>query len=235
MSNIDINENNDEYQFDIIEGSENPSIEVNENNSSFPFDIVESGNFSTLIETSNEPAINFDLISNCSASFDLIEESIVFQFDVITDSETIPIEINEGQVFPFDIIIGGDCNGNGGKDGLSAYELYVQSTTDIPVLSLSAWLKSLKADVDISHLAVVDASNIDPYLHIWRQKIDANYIHDQAVPKSVWTINHPLNKKVSVTITDTAGTVVEGQVTINNGNKVVIEFNFPFSGEAILN
>ena len=66
-------------------------------------------------------------------------------------------------------------------------------------------------------------------------KIDSNYVHDQAQPSSIWTINHPLNKKVSVTITDTAGTVVEGQVTINDGNKVVIEFNFPFSGEAILN
>ena len=64
---------------------------------------------------------------------------------------------------------------------------------------------------------------------------DKNYVHDQAVPKSIWTIDHTLNKKVSITITDTAGTVVEGQVTINDGNKVVIEFNFPFSGEAILN
>lgn len=89
--------------------------------------------------------------------------------------------------------------------------------------------------VDVSTKAETDASNIDDHLHIWQQKIDANYVHDQAVPKSIWTINHPLNKKVSVTITDTAGTVVEGRVTINDGNQVVIEFNFPFSGEAILN
>lgn len=67
------------------------------------------------------------------------------------------------------------------------------------------------------------------------EDVDANYVHDQAQPASIWTINHFLNKKVSVTITDSAGTVVEGQVTINDGNKVVIEFNFPFSGEAILN
>lgn len=65
--------------------------------------------------------------------------------------------------------------------------------------------------------------------------VDKNYIHDQPIPNSIWTINHPLNKKVSVTIIDTSGNVVEGKVTINNGNKVVIEFNFPFSGEAILN
>lgn len=100
------------------------------------------------------------------------------------------------------------------------------------------WREALRIVGDSASLstkAETDASNIDSHIHIWRQKIDANYVHDQAQPVNIWTINHPLNKKVSVTITDTAGTVVEGQVTINDGNKVVIEFNFPFSGEAILN
>lgn len=64
---------------------------------------------------------------------------------------------------------------------------------------------------------------------------DKNYIHDQIIPSTIWEINHSLNKKVSVTIIDTAGTVVEGKVTVNNGSKVTVEFNFPFNGEAILN
>lgn len=64
---------------------------------------------------------------------------------------------------------------------------------------------------------------------------DKNYVHDQIEPSKIWVINHTLNKKVSVTITDTAGTVVEGKVTVNNGSKVTVEFNFPFNGEAILN
>lgn len=64
---------------------------------------------------------------------------------------------------------------------------------------------------------------------------DRNFIYTQIQPDTIWTVEHPLNKKVSVTVTDTAGTVVEGKVTINNGSKVVIEFNFPFNGEAILN
>src|SRR5690606_28053686 len=64
---------------------------------------------------------------------------------------------------------------------------------------------------------------------------DKNYVHDQYINSSIWTINHPLNKKVSVTVTDTAGTVVEGEVTINDGSQVVVKFNAPFKGEAILN
>ena len=66
-------------------------------------------------------------------------------------------------------------------------------------------------------------------------KLDANYVHDQAQPSSIWTINHPLNKKVSVTVTDTAGTVVEGQVIIKDNSQVIIMFNNPFSGIAVLN
>lgn len=64
---------------------------------------------------------------------------------------------------------------------------------------------------------------------------DKNYVYVQSAPLSRWEIEHPLNKKVSVTVTDTAGTVVEGTVVINDGKKVIITFNYPFSGEAILN
>ena len=93
--------------------------------------------------------------------------------------------------------------------------------------------QDLKTEIDGK--ANTDASNIDDNLHIWRQKIDANYVHDQAQPSSIWTINHPLNKKVSVTITDTAGTVIEGQVIIKDNSQVIITFNNPFSGIAVLN
>ena len=64
---------------------------------------------------------------------------------------------------------------------------------------------------------------------------DKTWIHDQFQAMSTWTINHPLNKKVSVTIQDTAGSEVEGEVVENDGTKVVIKFNYPFSGYAYLN
>lgn len=64
---------------------------------------------------------------------------------------------------------------------------------------------------------------------------DKTWVHNQTFASDTWTINHTLNKKVSVTVTDTAGTVIQGQVTLNDTSKVIIQFNFPFSGEAILN
>lgn len=64
---------------------------------------------------------------------------------------------------------------------------------------------------------------------------DKNFIHRQSVPSKVWSFAHPLQKKVSITVQDTAGSEIEGEVSINDGYTVEIKFNFPFSGEALLN
>lgn len=64
---------------------------------------------------------------------------------------------------------------------------------------------------------------------------DKNFIYEQNFPLATWEINHNLNKKPSVTVTDSANTTVEGQIIINDGVKVLITFNAPFSGTAILN
>lgn len=69
----------------------------------------------------------------------------------------------------------------------------------------------------------------------WIALEDKNYTYEQGTPSELWTIIHPLKKKVSVTITDSAGTVVIGKVTLNDGDKVIVEFGAPFSGYAELN
>lgn len=64
---------------------------------------------------------------------------------------------------------------------------------------------------------------------------DSNYIHNQSQSSEVWTINHNLNKYPSVTVVDTAGSVVEGEVTFISLNEIRVAFSSPFSGKAILN
>lgn len=64
---------------------------------------------------------------------------------------------------------------------------------------------------------------------------DKHFSYEQIAPSKIWVIFHDLNKRPSVSVTDTAGTEVRGNVTINDGERVVIEFNFPFSGYANLN
>lgn len=65
---------------------------------------------------------------------------------------------------------------------------------------------------------------------------DKTYVHDQFIPSTVWTIQHNLNKKPSVTVVDTAHTVVEGVVDYGDSiTQLTITFNYPFSGYATLN
>ena len=64
---------------------------------------------------------------------------------------------------------------------------------------------------------------------------DKTYRHIQNSASDVWTINHNLNKYPSVTVQDSAGSIVIGEVTYNNKNTITLTFNGAFSGEAHFN
>lgn len=64
---------------------------------------------------------------------------------------------------------------------------------------------------------------------------DLSYVHNQAVPAAVWTVNHNLGKRPSVTVEDSAGTDVVGEVDHVNANTLTITFTAGFSGTAYLN
>lgn len=60
------------------------------------------------------------------------------------------------------------------------------------------------------------------------------YVHSQPSPSATWTIIHALGGKPSVTIVDSAGTVVIGEVTYISDTEIQVEFTAPFSGFAYL-
>jgi len=64
---------------------------------------------------------------------------------------------------------------------------------------------------------------------------DASFEFVQAQPADTWTINHNLGKFPSVTIVDTAGDEVEGNVNHISNTQVVLSFSAAFSGRAFLN
>jgi len=64
---------------------------------------------------------------------------------------------------------------------------------------------------------------------------DKTYRHVQSVSSDTWTINHDLNKYPSVTVQDSAGSVVIGELTYNSKNTITLTFSGAFSGEAHLN
>jgi hypothetical protein len=64
---------------------------------------------------------------------------------------------------------------------------------------------------------------------------DKNYVHTQGTPAEVWTVTHNLGKNPSVTVVDSAGTVVIGQVDYNSINQITLTFKASFSGKAYFN
>lgn len=57
----------------------------------------------------------------------------------------------------------------------------------------------------------------------------------QMTPTATWVIEHNLGGYPSITITDSAGDVVVGQVRYPDNNTAVVNFAAPFSGTAFLN
>lgn len=64
---------------------------------------------------------------------------------------------------------------------------------------------------------------------------DANHVHDQGSASAQWVVTHNLNKKCSVTVVDSADTVIIGDITYNSVNQVTLKFSGSFSGKAYFN
>lgn len=64
---------------------------------------------------------------------------------------------------------------------------------------------------------------------------DKTYIHKQVIASNTWEITHNLYKYPSVSVVDTGGNVVIGDVEYISLNTLVIKFTAPFSGTAYLN
>lgn len=64
---------------------------------------------------------------------------------------------------------------------------------------------------------------------------DANYVHKQTESSNEWIIVHNLNKYPAVSIIDSAGDEVEGNVHYDSVNQITITFVGAFKGTATLN
>lgn len=61
------------------------------------------------------------------------------------------------------------------------------------------------------------------------------YMHEQLVADTTWIVNHNLNKFPSVSITDSAKTVVMGEIEYVTINELKVHFSAPFSGHVYCN
>ena len=64
---------------------------------------------------------------------------------------------------------------------------------------------------------------------------DKTFVYSQTIPSKNWNITHNLDKFPSVTIVDSAGSVVMGEITYESKNKLKVTFTAEFGGSAYLN
>ena len=63
---------------------------------------------------------------------------------------------------------------------------------------------------------------------------DLAYAHTQGTSSATWTVNHNLDFYPNVTVVDSGGTIVEGEIAYTSRNQVVLTFQAAFSGKAYL-
>jgi hypothetical protein len=60
------------------------------------------------------------------------------------------------------------------------------------------------------------------------------YHHVQGTSLATWTINHQLGWYPNVTVQDSGGSIVEGEITYTSVNSLTVTFTGAFSGNAYL-
>jgi hypothetical protein len=137
-----------------------------------------------------------------------------------------PIAITNGQsrlVGLSDLIISHNTSGWTNKSNLTGNTVISNITVDA-FGHISNWTTR---EITAEDLGLSGLQNVSS---------DKNFVHLQNSPSSLWTINHGLNKKPSITIIDSAGSQVLAKITYVDNNNVTIDFNgIATSGEAIFN
>ena len=66
-------------------------------------------------------------------------------------------------------------------------------------------------------------------------EIRQTYIHEQILASNVWNITHNLGKFPSVTVVDSAGSLIVGEVDYISNSSLTLRFTSSFSGKVYLN
>lgn len=64
---------------------------------------------------------------------------------------------------------------------------------------------------------------------------DKNYEHDQSSASASWVVDHNLGKRASVSVVDSAGTIILCEVEYNSDNQITLTFDSATAGKAYFN
>lgn len=74
-----------------------------------------------------------------------------------------------------------------------------------------------------------------PNITDWRSVSSENYVHTQSIPSATWTVNHNLNRRVSVSVVDSTNKDIITQITWIDNNTVQVDFNGLMTGYVYCN
>ena len=131
-------------------------------------------------------------------------------------------------------------SGPSGKDGLDAYEMWLDKGN---IGSLDDFFNSLKGSDGFNYIhpdkhsadMIVETEEKQFLSKSEKEQVLQTYIHNQRESSFEWQILHNLDKYPSVSIVDTADNVVSGNIEYISKNELVIYFTSEFSGKAYLN
>lgn len=129
--------------------------------------------------------------------------------------------------------------GNAAEDTAPVGSLYLRTNGDIFIRDVSGWHRlsteaeyQANADAITALQTAISGKANSSHTHSATEITDLDYTHTQMIPSAVWTINHNLGKYASVTVIDSAGSWVQGDVFHNSGNQITITFSSAFAGIA---
>ena len=198
----------------------------------------------TLTEAQKSRVRNTIGVASNSTNF----EPAFLKGDVVSNTGT-PLTITNGTgriVGISDLIIEHDVSEWTAKTTLATDQIISNLTVD-EFGHISDWSVRTLTLEDLGFVAF-DPTLIESTLEDYEDRItaleaiiatfpgDKNYIHEQSTPATVWTYNHGLNKKPSITIIDSAGSQILAKITYIDLNNVEIDFDgSETAGEAINN
>lgn len=127
--------------------------------------------------------------------------------------------------------------------GPSNYEMWYESDTGVLRASVSgAWVAVSTGSGGSVEEVFVGPNDPGGSYELWYDT-DAvagsmasvvSYVHTQGAPASTWTVPHNLGWYPNVTIIDSAGDAVDGDVLYSTTNTLTLKFSGAFSGHAYL-
>lgn len=97
------------------------------------------------------------------------------------------------------------------------------------------WLAAVSQQASVALQAAADAALSAQEAKDAASSVAFGYTHDQIAAASIWDITHNLDRYPSVTVVDTGGNVVVGDVEYLTTSHIRVHFSAEFSGKAYLN